>query len=366
MLTQRSYAWGWRVLLTVAAGLAGCGDEGTGKPQLDGSTTAADAAVSAKDALTPIDARAAGQDVAIGGEDARPAGQDGAAPAADAPGPMAAPYKPCAPGTLWGDFPLRVLEDSSTDLQGQVLDGPTRSALGATEESKRVGACRVLKQQHPFCDPACAAGSACTPSGCVREGKPTVNVGTVEISGATMPVTIMPTGSNVYFASPGVVPGAALTLTARGGALPGFSLRGRGVSVVETPTPPLLVQKSRPLAVTWTPAPAAGKAQMVLVLNIARHAGNPGWLECLVEDTGTFQIDATLIDGLLELGVGGFASLSLSRRSVDSTMVGGGCVEFSVYSDFTRDVDVEGYRSCNADKPCPAPMTCDGNTMLCK
>jgi hypothetical protein len=96
-------------------------------------------------------------------------------------------------------------------------------------------------------------------------------------------------------------------------------------------------------------------------LNIARHGGTPGWIECLVEDTGEVQIPSELINALLARGFSGYPALIITRHQVDSTATEAGCVELRVESSAALDVAIPGLISCSDNGDCPEPLTCQGD-----
>ena len=138
--------------------------------------------------------------------------------------------------------------------------------------------------------------------------------------------------------------------------------------------------RSQPLAVTWTPSAKSKSARIYLKLDIAHHGGIAARINCDLADSGSVTIPASLVTKLMDRGLAGFPSITLTRRTVDSTIVGPGCVDFVVASEEAREVEVEGVISCNTseDKPtctpeevkdgckqCPTGMKC-GDGFRCK
>jgi len=117
-------------------------------------------------------------------------------------------------------------------------------------------------------------------------------------------------------------------------------------------------------------APAQpGGTRILASLDIAHHGGVAARIECDFADDGSAEIPATLIDQLIERGTAGYPELTLTRRTVDSTTIAPGCVEFQVASVIAREVTlclsagncivscVQG-AACPSGEPCPANLKC--------
>jgi len=94
------------------------------------------------------------------------------------------------------------------------------------------------------------------------------------------------------------------------------------------------------------------------VLNIAQHGGTPGWIECDVPDNGQLELPQALTNQLLGFGFSGFPTLSVTRRTADSTTTSYGCVQFVVESTAVFDVDIPGLTSCSDNEDCTSPELC--------
>ena len=80
---------------------------------------------------------------------------------------------------------------------------------------------------------------------------------------------------------------------------------------------------------------------MSVYLNTTGASGYPptdgyDYISCDVPDTGTATVPASLLTTLRARGSRAFPFVALSRRTVDSTAVGPGCVEFAVESVTTQ------------------------------
>jgi hypothetical protein len=319
---------------------------------------------------------------APGGSGGSNAGTGGAGGSGGGSGAALA-YKPCDPNARAGLFSVTLKNEAGatafTAVSGGVKSGvdPTR----AWDETAKEGDCRVLVGRMLVCNTPCAAGKLCAGSNMCIDEPTTQDTGTVTVTGLAAPVSLafiagqgyygtLPTGT----AFPPFGPEAVVQLKSSGGKYPALSLAGRGIEPLDFAGTGLKVARGMPLPVTWTPPKAAGSSRIHLSMDIAHHGGIASRLECDVADTGATTVPATLIDKLLDQGVAGFPTISLSRQTLDSTMLAPGCVEFAVASAQERDLTVDGVDSCTGNPPCPdgdmckfcpAGKTCQTN-LTCK
>jgi hypothetical protein len=68
-----------------------------------------------------------------------------------------------------------------------------------------------------------------------------------------------------------------------------------------------------------------------------------------------------MITELVQLGVAGFPTIVIARRSVDSSTIAPGRVELVLTSDVEMAVTVPGVRSCTADTDCEPGQTCQAD-----
>jgi len=98
-------------------------------------------------------------------------------------------------------------------------------------------------------------------------------------------------------------------------------------------------------------------------MEIGHHGSVAARVECDFPDTGSAKIPAALVSALMDKGVHGYPQLILSRRTVDSTQVTGGCIDFTVASDVLRFLIAcptpgNCLTSCTTKAECPAPQIC--------
>jgi hypothetical protein len=264
-----------------------------------------------------------------------------------------------------------------TAISGGVKGGVDPNAIW--EETAKDGDCRLMAGRMLVCTTPCPGGKVCAGSNMCIDEPLTQDTGTLTITGlaGSMPLTWI--SGQGYYASltsyPPAAPEADIALKTSGGKLPPVSLAGRGIEPLQFGGTGLKVARNQPLAVSWT-APAKNKSTRVRIkLDIAHHGGIAARIDCDVADSGSTTISAALVTKLMDRGLAGFPTISLTRLTADSTSGGPGCVDFAVASEESRDIEVEGVVSCTQDGPCspgdtgcktcPTGMTC-GKDLRCK
>jgi hypothetical protein len=298
--------------------------------------------------------------------DAAAASDTGASPSGAAPplfGYFAIDLIAMTPAT-----PVRSAAAARTAFIGQIKDGvepePYPWALDVEE-----GDCKLLVPDQPFCDPLCSSTAECVEDGvCIDQPTPQ-SIGTVHVIGlgAERDVEDLVTGKYQLAAGttlpyPPCREGDEVRLEAEGGDHAPFELSTRCVPPMEFPGP-VLVEPGQPLSLTWT-APAVTDLSHVSVhLDISHHGGKRGLIECEVTDTGSLVIAASLIDGLLALGVSGFHSIVLERKSAAGTGSTSASerITFTIRSRRENLVVIPGLSSCGADAECPDGQRCQSD-----
>jgi hypothetical protein len=264
----------------------------------------------------------------------------------------------CPEETRFGGFEVE-LADGFTGVQGRVFDGVTPSA--GLETLANEGACRHLRTPRPFCDPSCAPGDACTAEGCLPSPESRA-VGTVTVRGLAAAVEMAPVPPGFFYTNPDPLPhpgfaaGDAIELTAEG-----FTLRGLGTPAIAGTANTLTVEPGADLVVVWEASELGDAIGVTVTLNVNQHGVTGSRIACEVDDSGDLTIPAALVTALVDDGLSGFPSLVLRRRSADSTLLDGGCVDLQVLAQKTIDVEIEGLTSCNEDGDCPDGETCRGD-----
>ncbi|MGB0588082.1 MAG: hypothetical protein ACPGU1_00240 [Myxococcota bacterium] len=276
-------------------------------------------------------------------------------------------YATCLAAERLGGFLVTLAEDY-TGASGQVLDGVVPANVPELVQTE--GACQLMRAKSLHCDPNCVPGEACAESGACVPYPERSSVGEVVISGLFDPLTMEAKWGNTYtnqgsMVHPGYPVGASLELSAEGGAFGAFSLRGVGVEALEqTGAQEIVVEAGAPMSLSWVPPTVDGPVKVHVELNLNNHGSTSAWIACDVPDTGTYTVPSSLLEALYAIGVSGFPSLTLSRRSVDSTTVTQGCVDFVVHSDRNVPITISGVTSCTQDMQCPPGQSC-GADLAC-
>lgn len=312
--------------------------------------------------VTPT-ADAAQHDLAPMANDAAPTAEDGLA-ATENPHPFS--YSPCPVSDRIGGFAVTLAHDY-TGVNGEVADGVVPGNV--PEVVAEEGYCRLLRKPSFFCSPACVPGETCGADGKCIPYPENQSVGLVELAGLKTALSMEAKWGNYYGNSgsmehPGFDPGALLTLHALGADLPGFTLGGVGVVPLTMAKSQLTVDDTAGLELEWTSGPSHDGVQMHIELNINNHGSTSAWIACDCPDTGTLEIPHSLLAALFQIGVSGFPSLHLSRRSVHSAHLNVGCVDFKVHADHDASIQVAGVTSCTSDAQCGPGQTC-GSDLQC-
>jgi hypothetical protein len=279
-------------------------------------------------------------------------------------------YRPCDRANRVGGFAVQLVAEKTEDTPPTpafaAVTGAVRDRIDPRELWQQVqmdGACKVVDLPTLTCTPACAGTQICAGNNrCVPEPS-AQDVGAVTVTG--LPAPLQPAAFNkTYYAPfpagryPPFANEAEVKLTTAGGAYPPFSLAGRGITPLAFTQTGLRVANDQPLAISWAAPAQAGSARIEIALDIAHHGGIGARIECDVPDSGSHTIPGALVTRLISFGTAGFPTITLTRRTVDSTTITPGCVEFAVASSVERPVEVEGVISCGEDLPCPAGRTC--------
>ncbi len=273
-------------------------------------------------------------------------------------------------GTVFGSvlvglFPV----DQYATVTAQFYDAPSPPIANRPIEVKMQQAgCQLLTEV--VCSPSCAAGTYCsTNKTCVANPNP-IGVGTLRVGGlAGMSLSIDPVPPKNAYSGPTLQPyppcseGAEITLQADKFTVGIKCITG----LVLTSTVPIPVTKGQAMRIAWTPPGMTGISRVQIELEISHHGGYKGQINCDVADTGTFDIPAPLVTGLVDLGVAGYPSVKVTRSS-SKAPTNEPAATFSMPSLVEVEVDVAGFISCGgATSPaCPVGTTCDDTFRLCK
>lgn len=337
------------------------------------SAGAAGSATSAANGGTGRDSGAGGDSGASGGAGGSAAGGAAAgAAAADSSG------EKTPSDELNGAFTLSLVtareataetdaSEARTAFLGIVNDGPKPSPNAWVEEQSEAG-CTLYTPASPLCDPSCGSSAVCVSDDTCAPYPKSQSVGTITLTGAgDTPVEMTPIGSTSFnyqpkastpLPYPPCTEGDELSLSVEGGSYQGFELTTRCIAPLEFKGPIALV-KDTPLQLTWGPPSDPTLARIQVKLNISHHGGSRGEIRCDVEDTGSLELPASMVNRLLELGVAGFPTIVLTRSVTGGVQSGEPKdVQFIMQQYVEVPVEIEGLISCNDTMLCPDGQTC--------
>jgi len=257
-----------------------------------------------------------------------------------------------------------------TSVSGTVRDGVYPSDV---IETLMVGnsSCAVYALALQSCSPLCSTTQVCVATNVCQEVPTKVSVGDVTVTGVGPTTIALSQVSNLYqyagdVTYPGFNEGDSITLSTTGGMYGAFSISARGVSPLVLGLDTYNLTSNAPITITWTPATVAANTRVAFVMNLSHHIGTTGYLKCDAPDTGSLTIPADQVTQLINLGVAGYPTFTVTRTSVGEAAVSTGSVLLVVTGNARPVLTVTGYDSCVGDSDCPAAKPyCDTDTKLC-
>lgn len=235
----------------------------------------------------------------------------------------------------------------SGEYPNEVIETTIASGNGCTAYKYSLQACIEVE---------CSSSQRCAgPEEC-RELPRLVGVGAVSVAGFDAgPVTLTAINNNYQYAGdiayPGVADGGPVTLTAAGDHYPAFSIAASGVAPMVLRADSYALVGGSPLLVEWQ-AGQNTAARVSIVLNLTRHGGSAGYLECDVPDSGSLTIPANVLQALMDLGIAGFPQLVATRYTQGVAAVPGGRIALNVSSVAMPELSVDGLCSCFDSSDC--------------
>ncbi len=276
---------------------------------------------------------------------------------------------PCALEEAYGGFRVQSTDDGA-GVDGNVTDGVV--PISVLEEIGAEGDCKLLRRNNPFCDPACGPGETCTFEGECIAYPSNQDLGTVSVSGLLQAVSMEPVfPGNTYYDSsvpdPPFEAGSLITLRMPEGTYGPLQLHGVGVEPLVPTDEEWAVEGGVELVAHWeAPTASVSRSEVLLSVNVDQHGTSPGAVYCTFEDDGEGTVPPSLLQDLVDAGVTGFPTGTLSRRTVDSAALdGGGCMDFTVSTPRSVAVDVIGFTPCVSTADCPDGMECDVEFQVC-
>jgi hypothetical protein len=261
-----------------------------------------------------------------------------------------------------------------TTVFGKVYSGPYPKDVIETPVVSE-GGCTVYKYSlHQCISPACTGAQKCAgPEDC-QEVPDLVSVGAVTLQGlGSAPLTLSLTNNNYQYPLdleyPGFDEGAQLSLSAAGGFYPGFTVTTTGVAPVTLSAETFELATGTPLLVEWE-AGGSPDASVTVNLNISRHGGSSGYLECHGSDSGSLTIPAGPVTRLIELGVAGYPQLVVTRSTHGEVPVSTGKLTFQSTATAIPTLGIEGLCSCFDSSDCGScedttKTVCDSVRKVC-
>ncbi|XXX75576.1 hypothetical protein WMF30_48795 [Sorangium sp. So ce134] len=285
------------------------------------------------------------------------------------------------PTRLIGAFQVRSLPDTptgdapepsgSTSVVGKIYDGPTPSQI-IWEMAAEEGSCRLLTPRVPFCNEPCGGSAVCVEDDTCEPYPAAHSAGDVTVTGLNLEsgeasLVMTPTANNyqppagVKLRYPPADEGQAVRFEASGDYFGAFAVEAKGVSPLELLNDTIRLDPDQDVPLSWTPPGQAGASEIHVKLDISHHGGTKGMIECSAEDTGSLDVPGSLVTKLLDLGVAGFPTIIVTRRSVGSTTIAPGRVDLVISSQIERSVEIAGLTSCNDSSQCPEGQTCQSD-----
>lgn len=269
----------------------------------------------------------------------------------------------------YGGFVVEAYEEYSI-VSGSIADGVV--PITVLELIGSDGDCEVKRRNNPFCDPSCESGDTCDFDGNCITYPSNQDLGVVTVLGLPENVemeAVVP--GNTYFNTslphPAFSGGELIELQMPGGEYGPVTLYGVGVEELSAFDKEWRVESGNDLIVTWdAPTGEIVRSEVTLRINIDQHGTSPSSVYCTFEDDGEGTVPSSVVQQLVEVGVSGFPSGLLVRRTADKAAAGDGCTDLEISSRRDVSVDVIGYTPCISDNDCPDGQTCNVEMQICE
>lgn len=270
----------------------------------------------------------------------------------------------------YGGFVVEDYEEYAI-VSGSIADGVVPITVLELIDSD--GDCEVKRRNNPFCDPSCESGEACDFDGSCIPYPVNQDLGVVTVlgldGGDVAMEAVVP--GNTYFNTslpyPAFTSGDLIELQMPSGTYGPVTMFGVGVDQLNALDKEWQVESGHDLIVTWDPPTSdVVRSEVTLRINIDQHGTSPSSVYCTFEDDGEGTVSAAVVQKLVEVGVSGFPSGLLVRRTADKTETGDGCADFEVSSRRDVAVDVVGYTPCISTNDCPDGQECNLELQICE
>jgi hypothetical protein len=247
---------------------------------------------------------------------------------------------------------------------GTVYDGVVPEAFPLEVALEEPG-CQLLKPSLPFCSEPCGGDAVCVADDtCVAYPKPQ-NVGVLRLSGLISGAAAMdPFPPSFAYQSeslphPPCVEGEQVGLGANGLNIGVWCVAPLIVTNTEFP-----VRREQALELTWEAPAEPDRTRIQIKLDVSHHGGKKGEIGCDVPDSGSFEIPASLVTALVDLGLAGYPTIVLTRTASGSAL-DQPFFRFAISSGVEREVDT-GIISCTEDTQCPTDQACNMDKLVCE
>jgi hypothetical protein len=245
---------------------------------------------------------------------------------------------------------------------GRLADAAEPESVTWELEDEQAG-CQLLIPRVPFCDPACGGGAVCVADDVCAPFPSVQNVGTVRMSGlGPTELSMTYVAGNYQSATlpyPPCAEGHVVRLNADGGTHAALTLEARCIAPL-TFSGPVVVERGRGLDLRWSMPGEPELARIQVKLDISHHGGTKGKIECDVADLGALHVPATLVDALVQLGVAGFPTISVTRVARSATPEPRQ-VRLLISENVEQPVEIPGLVSCLEDEDCASGQTCQSD-----
>lgn len=247
---------------------------------------------------------------------------------------------------------------------GTIYNGSVPEAFPLAVALEEPG-CQLLKPKLPFCSGGCGGDAACVEDEtCVAYPK-AQDVGVLALAGlGVAPVSMDPFPPSFAYQSPALPhPPCAEGELVRLGAET-FTASTTCVAPLIVSNTEFPVKRGQALALEWEPPADAEQTRLLIKLDVSHHGGKKGEIDCDVPDNGAFEISASLVTALVDLGLAGYPTIVLTRVS-SALSVEQPAVKFAISSGIEREVDT-GVTSCTDSEQCPAEQQCNMDKLACE
>jgi len=231
-----------------------------------------------------------------------------------------------------------------------------------------VGDCKLIPTS-PACSATCATDESCVAKDTCQKTPMSVTMGDLSFTGLQLAAggtnfTLSPIGTTYATAGatdvayPGCSAGQTVTVAGGADADTAFSLKTTCIdSLVVTSVAPIPFESGKAAHLTWTPQ-TTGTARVTVRIDISHHGGLKGLIVCDTADSGTLNVDASLVKGLIDLGTAGYPVIRLARLSTATAAAGSGKATLNIQSTVEVPLAVPGVRSCDDDSACDTGQAC--------